>query len=135
MLPDAPSGWTRGKTKGNQMSMGISMSHAEVDYEKGDASIHLEITDTSFNQLMLAPISMMLAAGYSERSSDGYKKSMTLGGSPGFETWEYDSKVGEVTVVVGNRIIVTAKGHNVDNADVVKALVQAVDQAKLKDLK
>lgn len=134
LLPEV-NGWTRGKPKGEQVSMGVTMSHAKAEYQNGDASIDLEITDSSFNQLVLSPFTMFLAAGYSERSSDGYSKSVPVSGNPGFEKWSAESRRAEVTVVVGNRFIVQATGRNVDSVDPVNALVKSVDLAKLATLK
>jgi hypothetical protein len=133
-LPE-PAGWTRSKPEGKQMSMGVSMSQAQAEYTKGESSIRLEITDSSFNQMFLAPMSMMLMSSYSERSSSGYKKAASLGGSPGFEEWENEPKDGTVTVVVGNRFVVAAKGRHVENIDAIRALVTAVDLGKLAALK
>lgn len=135
LLPDAPSGWTKGKPKGNQVGMGIGISTAEADYERGESSVHLEITDTAFDRTYLAPLSFTLASHYSERHSSGYSKSETIGASPGFEKWDGDAKSAEVTMLVGNRMIVTAKGRNVDNVDGTRTLVAAVDQGKLATLK
>lgn len=134
LLPEV-GGWTRGKPKGEQVSMGITMSNAKAEYTKGDASIDLTITDSSFNQLVLSPFTMFLAAGYSERNSDGFKRSSSIAGHPGFESWRNDNKEGEVVAVVGNRFIVQAKGRDLENIDAVKALVQAVDFSKLSALK
>jgi hypothetical protein len=135
LLPDAPAGWVRGKSKGNLVDTGVAISAAEADYEKGEASIHLELTDTAFNQVYLAPLHFTLVAHYSERSPTGYTKAEPIGGSPGFEKWDGDAKSAEVTAVVGNRIVITAKGHDVDNADATRGLVAAVDQGRLKALK
>jgi len=134
LLPE-PSGWTRGKPRGEQISMGMDMSRAHGDYERGESSIDLEITDSSFNQLFLAPLTTYLAKGYSERSNEGYRKAEMVGGHPAFETWNSDSRRAEVIVVVANRFVVQATGHNVDNADQVRALAQAVDFSRLAALK
>lgn len=133
LLP-SPGGWEKGKSKGQQMSMGISMSTAEVSYTKGERDMHLTITDAAFSQLFMAPFAMYLASGYSERSSDGYKKGVTLGGQPGFEEWRNDGNHGEVTVIVGKRFVVAGKG-SVDKIDDIRALVEAVDFNKLAALK
>ena len=129
------AGWTRSTPHGEQYNLGVLVSRAEANYDKGESSIKLQITDTAFSQVGLAPYSMMLLPTYFERSSDGYKKAASLGGSPGFETWDNINKDAEVAVVVVNRFVVTAKGRNVDSPDVVRALVQAVDLAKLANLK
>lgn len=134
LLPENAS-WTRTKPKGEQVFMGATMSKAEAEYQKGEATIDLEIVDSSFNQLVLSPITMFLTQGYSERSVEGYSRSVALSGHPGFEKWNHEAKRGEVTVVLGNRFIVQATGRNVDNIDPVKALVQAVDLRALAALK
>ena len=134
LLPEA-TGWTRGKPRGEQVTMGVTMSQAKAEYEKGDASIDLQITDSSFNQLVLTPFTMFLKAGFSERTTEGYTKSVPVAGNPGFEKWNRESKRAEVTVVIGNRFIVQGTGHNVENVDAVRALVQSVDLGKLASLK
>lgn len=134
LLPER-EGWTRGKPQGEQITMGLDMSRAHSDYEKGDTSIDLEIIDSSFNQLFLAPLTTYLVAGYSERTTDGYRKASPVNGHPAFETWNSDSRRAEVIVVVGNRFVVQATGHNVDSAEPVRALVSAVDFIRLAGLK
>lgn len=134
LLPPG-NGWTRGKPKGEQVSVGGAMSVAKAEYQKGDASIDLEITDSSFNQLVLSPFTMFLAAGYSERSGDDYSKSAPVAGNPGFEKWTDSARRGEVTVVVANRFIVQATGRNVEDIGPVRSLVKTVDLGKLAVLK
>jgi len=133
--PDAPSGWEKGKSKGEQTSMGFTISKAEVSYTKGDSRVRLTITDAAFNQLFMAPFSMMLAMGYSERSSDGYKKSTTLSGNPAWEEWRNDGKDGKVGVVIAKRFLVEASGSNVDNIEAVRQFATGVDFGKLAALK
>lgn len=134
LLPEV-NGWARSEAKGEQMTMPVSYARAQARYDKDAAHIELEITDTALNQLLLAPISMFLAAGYSERSDEGFKRATKVGNQPGMEEWNVDSKRGEVTAVVANRFIVHATGHNVDAIDSVRATVQAVDFARLANLK
>jgi len=135
LLPDAPSGWTKGKPKGSQVGLDRAISSAEAEYDKGDSSIHLEITDTAFDRTYLAPLSFTIAAHYAERHGSGYSKAAPIGASPGYEKWDADAKSAEVAMVVASRIVVTATGRNVDNVDAARALVKAVDQGKLAALK
>jgi hypothetical protein len=134
MLPEVP-GWTRSEPRGEQMSMGIKMSRAEARYTNGDSTIRLEIQDTALSQMLLAPLSIFMASGYSERSSEGYKRSTSIGGQPGFEELRKNSREGEVTVVVGNRFIVSARGDEVDSTEPARKLIEAVDLAKLATMK
>lgn len=134
LLPE-PAGWTRGKPRGEQLTVGVDMARAHSDYEKGESSIDLEITDSGFSELFLAPLTTYLATGYSERTTEGYRKAAPVAGHPAFETWNNDSRRAEVIIVVANRFVVQATGHNVDNAEPVRALASAVDFSRLATLK
>jgi X-X-X-Leu-X-X-Gly heptad repeat protein len=134
LLPDV-DGWTRTDARGEQLSMPVSYSRAEANYQKDDSQIELEITDSGGSQLLLAPLSMFLASGYSERSDEGFKRAAKVGGYPGMEEWTNDSKRGEVTAVVGNRFIVHGTGHEVGTLDPVRKVVESVNLSKLSALK
>ena len=135
LLPEM-SGWKRGEPGGENVSaMGFKTARAEAQYENGDANIDLEIQDIATAQVMLAPLSMMLVAGYEERSSDGYRRYAAVNGHPGWEEWKKGSRHAEVTAVVANRFIVSAKANDVDSPDAARKLVQSVDLAKLAAMK
>ena len=134
LIPEI-SGWTRSNVRGEQVTIPFKMSKAQARYEKGDSSITLEITDSSFNQLILAPLSMFMAMGFEEKSDDGYTKATKISGLPGFEKWQHAGKDGEVTAIVANRFIVNADGNNVENIDVIRKIVQTVDLNKLAGMK
>ena len=134
LLPDS-SGWTRTTPIGKQIALGVPMAVAQADYDREDSSIKLEITDSALNPLALLPLTTMMTTGFHERTVDGYKKAVVLGGSPGFESWEDELKEAQITVIVSDRFIVTGRGRNVESADVVRSLVQAVDLSKLAGLK
>jgi X-X-X-Leu-X-X-Gly heptad repeat protein len=133
-LPEV-NGWTRTNPRGEQTNMPVAISRAEARYTKDNSRVELEIVDTALSQLLLAPVSMFLGSGYSERSDDGFKRSAKVGGQPGFEEWNSDDKRGEVTAVVANRFIVKGTGHQVENLDTVRSVVEAVDLGKLGSLK
>jgi hypothetical protein len=134
LLPEV-DGWTRSDAKGEQLTMPVSYSRAQARYAKDTSQIELEITDTALSQLLLAPMSMFLAAGYSERSDEGFKRSTKIAGQPGIEEWNTTSRRGEVTAVIGNRFVVHATGRDVASLDVVRGLVESVDLSKLATLK
>jgi X-X-X-Leu-X-X-Gly heptad repeat protein len=134
LLPEVP-GWTRSDAKGEQISAPITYARAEARYRQDDRNIELEITDTAMSQLLLAPMSMFLGSGYSERSDEGFKRAMKIGSVPGYEEWNTESKRGEVTALVNNRFVVHATGHDVESLDAVRKLVESVDLAKLGTLK
>lgn len=78
---------------------------------------------------------MYLASGYQERTSTGPRRSATIGGQPGFEERDSESGTGEVTVLVGKRFIVNARGINLDGIEPVRAVVERIDLNALAALK
>lgn len=135
LLPETVGNWTRKSARSEQLSLPFKVSNAEARYENGAASLDLKITDASLNQLLIAPLSMFMVAGYEEKSDDGYKKYAAMGNVPGFEEWQQHDKRGEVTLIVGRRFVVQATGHNVESVEPVRAVLQALDLGKLSAIK
>lgn len=125
------SGWKRGEVTGSTTSFPIAMSQSEATYESGDSRVELEVIDTALNQMLVAPFSMYLAANYSERSSDGYRKGTTIKGEPAFEEVSNSDKTGTITVVVGKRFIVHARGRDVAGIEPARTVLDKMDFSKL----
>lgn len=134
LFPDL-DGWTKGKPHGERMTAPFPYSQANVTYEKGDAHIDLKIVDTANHALMLAPFQMLLAAGYDKETDNGYEKSTKVGGEPGWEKWDSQSKDGELNAVVGKRYIVQTTGRNIADNKVLQDVIAKTDFAKLAALK
>jgi hypothetical protein len=134
LLPEV-NGWTMSDARGEQVNMPVAISRVEAQYNRDNSRVELEIVDTALSQLLLAPMSMFLASGYSERSDDGFKRAAKVGGQPGIEDWNARSKRAEVIAVVANRFIVKATGHGVNALDPVRDIVEAVDLSRLASLK
>lgn len=125
------SGWTRDEVRGTTSSFPMAMSQSETNYRNGNARVKLEVVDAALAQMLMAPFSMFLAANYSERSSDGYKKGTSIKGEPGFEDVNTKNDSAEITVVVGKRFIVNARGSGGANIDAVRTVVEQMDFGKL----
>lgn len=132
-FPDL-EGWTREKPTGEKVSMGIKMSRAGVRYVKGNATMEMEITDSSLNQAMIAPFAMMLAAGYEKESADGFERSAKVGGQAGWEKWDDATKDGELNAVVAKRFIVKIAGSNLDDLTPLHTLASRADLGRLSTL-
>jgi hypothetical protein len=134
LLPEL-DGWTRSDERGEQLSMPVTYSRAEAVYRRDDSRLELEIVDTALSQMLLAPMSVFLASGYSERSDDGFKRAAKIGAYPGLEDWNSASRSGEVAAVVGNRYIVRASGDDVADLAPLRQLVESVDLGRLGALR
>ena len=134
LFPDI-DGWEKAKPTGERMTSPFAFSTAQVAYTKGDARIEVKMTDSGFNQLLLTPYAMFLQAGYEKETSDGYEKSTTVAGQPGWEKWNTESKDGELNALVGKRFLVQIEGNDVDDAKVLHDVAGRIDMAKLATLK
>jgi hypothetical protein len=128
-------GWEMGKPTGSKMTSPVSYSQASVTYRKGDAQIEANIMDSSYSQLLMGRFTPFLATGYEEETEHGYKKSATVVGNPGWETWDSQDKRGEVAAFVNKRFVVSFKGRGIDNNKVLYQLAQSSNLAMLTSLK
>jgi hypothetical protein len=134
VLPEV-SGWKRDTPTGERMTMPVSFSQAEADYTMGDADVTVKIVDSAFSQLLIAPWSMFLTIGYEKQTRDGYEKSVSVSGHPGFEKWNTDSKDGELNLVVAKRFLVTIEGNNIADTKVLHEFASKLDAGKLAAFK
>jgi hypothetical protein len=128
-------GWTTRDQHGEQVTAPVAAARADITYEQDLSHVELEIVDSGRNELLLAPLSVFLADGYSERSASGFRRSVRIGGQPGFEDWHEPSRRGSVTVVVSDRFIVRATGHDVGSMEPVRRVADAVDVKALAALR
>lgn len=128
-------GWEKGKPTGERMTAPVAFSEASVTYRQGDASIDAKIVDSGFNQILMAPFTMFLSAGYEKETEDGYEKSVKVGEHPGWEKWNSQGKDGELNAVVAKRFLLTLEGNGIDSTKVLYDLAQATDLVKLAGMK
>lgn len=129
------SGWERKSPTGERMTAPFAFSQSSTTYTNGDQNVDLKIMDSGFNQMLFAPFAMFMAAGYEKETQDGFEKSVTIGGYPGFEKWDKGTKNGELTVVVNKRFLVQVEGHDVADEKVLHTILDKTDLTKLAALK
>lgn len=133
-LPEV-GGWTMDKPRGERMTSPVPFSQSEARYTRGDARVEVKVVDSGFAPLLIAPWSMMLASGYSRESTEGYEKAVTVGGQPGFEKWNSESKDGELNVLVDKRFLVTIEGDDIDDMRVLHEFADKMDFGRFAGLK
>jgi len=127
-------GWTMDAPEAERMTSPIAYSQVETQYKKGESEIELRVVDTGYAQMLIAPWSMFLASGYSKETGDGYEKSTSVGGNPGFEKWDTSSKRGELNIFVGKRFMVTIEGRDLADTKVLHEFASKVDFGKVAAL-
>lgn len=134
LLPEV-AGWERSKPEGERMSMPVSFAQASARYGKGDSEVRAKITDSGFNQLLVAPLTMMLSTGYAKETSDGFEKATTIGSFPAFEKWDASDKRGVLTVFVNKRFILELEGSGMADNKELHSFLGRLDLKALGDLK
>jgi hypothetical protein len=134
VLPEV-AGWEKNDPEAERMTMPVSFAYASTRYKKNDFEITEKITDSGFNQLLVAPLTMMLVAGYSKESTHGFEKSTTVAGYPAFEKWDKSDKSGELTVFVNQRFVVELEGTRRPDNKELQAFLGRTDLKKLAALK
>ena len=126
------SGWEMGKPRGERMSSPFPYSKTETSFKNGDQSVRVTITDASGAAMMLMPVRMMVATGYSKETSDGYEKATTVSGQPAVEKWQPGDKDGELTILANDRFVVEVRGRDIDNVKTLHDFAAKIDFGKLK---
>ncbi len=103
-LPDVPSGWNATDPGGSNLQKGaMQTSTAKREYrEEGTGKqVTVEIDDLAFYRTFY--VGFFMAAKFSEETTEGYEKGITVGEWPGFESYVYQRKVGRRTTLVHKR--------------------------------
>ncbi|MEZ5319841.1 MAG: hypothetical protein R2752_20735 [Vicinamibacterales bacterium] len=134
LLVEIP-GWTRSEPTSEQLTVPFAHAQAEARYQRGeDAQVAIRLTDTALNQMLLAPFSVFLQEGFEERTASGFKRFARVEGQPAIEEWDGRTSVGEITVVVGGRILANARGTRVPDLDTVRGVLRRLDFRRLATL-
>lgn len=130
-LPPSVAGFTRGEVSTSTGGVaGMEGSQAEADYAKGDASLHLKVTDVG--QIgALASLAGAVNAKSSKETATGYEKTGVVNGRMTQERYDREAKSGEYSVLIGERFMVEASGSNVTMDD-LKSAVDAVGVSRLE---
>jgi hypothetical protein len=126
------SGWEMEKPTGERMTSPFPFSKTEAEYNNGEQRVRVTITDSAAAGLMLMPVRMMVAAGYSKETSSGYEKATTAAGQPAVEKWQPDDKRGELTILANDRFVIEVRGRDVANVKTLHDFAAKLDLGKLK---
>jgi hypothetical protein len=136
-LPDAPEGWTADKAEGSTEDVGgFRITNVHRDYRKGQGDkapiAAISILDSAANpDYVTATIEAWHNAS---ETSEGYSKSVTIDGNPGFETYENESKHATLWVMIANRYFLQIELQNQEPKQ-LQEWVKRVDLKKLAAIK
>ena len=137
LLPEAPAGWTADKPDGSTVDAGgFKITNVHRDYKKGPAdnapTTSISILDSSANPEYVAATTA--AWNMSTSTPEGYTKSLTIDGMPGFETFENEGKHGTLWLMVAKRYVLQIETQGQDSKD-LQDWLKRVDVKKLAEVK
>lgn len=123
-LPERLSGFARGETERQDMgAMGIKMSMAKADYTDGERRMEVIITDIGTAGAMAPMAAGWAMVDFDRTTSNGYERTIRFEGFKGHE--ELNNSGGrvrtELSLLVGDRVVVQLKGTGVEMDDLKKA--------------
>ena len=137
ILPDAPQGWIADKPDGSTEDVGgFRITNVHRDYRKGEGnnapSAAISILDSVTNPDYVSATTA--AWKNNTETSEGYSKSVTIDGNPGFEAFENEGKHATLWVMVANRYFLQIELQNQDPKE-LQEWVKRVDLKKLAAIK
>jgi hypothetical protein len=137
ILPEPPQGWIADKAEGSTEDVGgFRITNVHRDYHKGDGekgpTAAISILDSVANPDYVNATTA--AWNNNSETNEGYGKSVTIDGNPGFEAFEKESKHATLWVMIANRYFVQIELQNQDPKE-LQEWVKRVDLKKLAAIK
>ena len=137
ILPEPRQGWTADKPEGSTEDVGgFRITNVHRDYHKGDGdkapTAAISVLDSVANPDYVTATTA--AWNSNSESSEGYGKSVTIDGNPGFEAFEKESKHATLWVMVANRYFLQIELQNQDPSE-LQEWIKRVDLKKLAETK
>ena len=137
ILPEPPSGWTAEKAEGSSDDVGgFKITNVHRDYLKGEANDAPRASISILDSVANPDYVEATTNGWKQNSEtpEGYSKSITIDGNPGFEAYEKDQKQASLWVMVAKRYFVTIELQNQDPKE-LQEWIKRVDLKKLAEIK
>jgi hypothetical protein len=137
VLPEAPEGWTADKAEGSTEDVGgfrITNVHRDYRRSEGDKApiAAISILDSAANPDY---VSATIEAWHNtSETSEGYSKSVTIDGNPGFEAFEKETKHATLWVMIANRYFLQIELQEQEPKE-LQEWVKRVDLKKLAAIK
>lgn len=137
ILPEPPEGWTADKAEGSTEDVGgFRITNVHRDYRKGEGekvpTAAVSILDSVANPDYVSATTSAWKSN--SETNEGYGKSVTIDGSPGFEAFEKESKHATLWVMIANRYFVQIELQNQDPKE-LQTWAKRVDLKKLAAIK
>src|SRR5215831_7943462 len=137
ILPEPPQGWTADKPEGSTEDVGgFKITNVHRDYHKGEGektpSGAISILDSISNPDYVSATTEAWKSNTD--TSEGYAKSVSIDGNPGFETFEKETRHATLWVMIANRYFVQVELQNEEPGQ-LQEWIKRIDLKKLAAIK
>ncbi len=136
LLPNDAAGLARKEATGEKNgAMGMSVSQANGKYANADNSqtLNISIVDAGGTGALMGFAAWSMI-DVDKETADGFERTTKIDGYKAYQEYKTSSKSGKVSVIVGNRFVVTADGDGL-SMDAIQDAVKEIDLGKLADMK
>ena len=137
ILPEPPAGWTAEKAEGSSDDVGgFKITNVHRDYQKGESADAPRASISILDSVANPDYVEATTNGWKQNSEtpEGYAKSITIDGNPGFEAYDKDQKQASLWVMLAKRYFVTVELQNQDPKE-LQGWIKRVDLKKLAEIK
>ena len=137
ILPEPPTGWTAEKAEGSSDDVGgFKITNVHRDYQKGEGADAPRASISILDSVANPDYVEATTNGWKQNSEtpEGYAKSITIDGNPGFEAYDKDQKQASLWVMLAKRYFVTVELQNLDPKE-LRDWIKRVDLKKLAEIK
>lgn len=125
LLPERLIGLERTTHSGEKAgAMGFVVSNAEAEYEDGDRRLEVKIVDTGGIMGAAMGLASWATVEVDRETQDGYERTTVIDGHKAFESYNTTDRSGELNLLIGDRIVVTLNGRNLEAGELRTALEQ-----------
>src|SRR5215471_1106204 len=137
ILPEPLPGWTADKPDGSTEDVGgFKITNVHRDYHKGEGekapSVAISILDSVSNPDYVSATTEAWKSN--SDTSEGYAKSVSIDGNPGFETFEKETNHAALWVMIADRYFVQVELQNQEPNE-LQGWIKRVDLKKLAEIK
>jgi hypothetical protein len=137
VLPEAPAGWTAEKAEGSSDDVGgFKITNVHRDYRKGEGTDAPTAAISILDSVANPDYVEVATAGWNKNSEtpEGYSKSFTIDGNPGFEAYEKEQKHASLWVMIAKRYFLEIELQNQDPKE-LQEWIKRIDLKKLAEIK
>ena len=137
ILPEPPTGWTAEKAEGSSDDVGgFKITNVHRDYQKGEGTDAPTASISILDSVANPDYVEATTNGWKQNSEtpEGYAKSVTIDGNPGFEAYDKDQKQATLWLMLAKRYFITVELHNLEPKE-LQEWIKKVDLKKLAEIK